>query len=250
MVNKYGSDWKSTGKYDGRYNSACVGEKWAGHTVADCSGMFSYWFSKLGGYMYHGSDTMFNKYTTVNGKLSAGKRTDGKALRPGTAVFTYNKKKNNYSHVGLYIGNGEVIEAANANKGVVKSKVSASSWTHWGELKGVQYDDSPVSKPTLQRGDKGAYVTLAQTELINKGYSCGKTGADGDFGANTEKAVKAFQTDHGLKATGVIDDSTWSALDGTEPAIKYTVEVYHLTDSQAKALMRQYPNSSKFEERG
>ena len=232
------------------------GARWIGKHVADCSGLFAWAFKKLGGYMYHGSDTMFRKYTTSSGKLSKGNRTDGQGLKPGTAVFTWKEKEGKYGHVGLYIGDGKVIEAKGTKEGVVKSNVTEDRWTHWGELKGVNYSDTPApapipeTKPTLRRGSKGKYVTLAQTELINKGYSCGSTGADGDFGKNTEAAVKAFQKDHGLTVDGVIGQNTWNALDGAEPAILYTVSVKGLTESQADALIKQYPGATKTAERG
>ena len=122
------------------------GSKWIGHHVADCSGLFSWAFAQLGGYMYHGSDTMFRKYTTASGKLKSGKRIDGKELLPGTAVFIWKEKDQKYGHVGLYIGNGWVIEAASTQSGVIKSKVSNSKWTHWGELKGVSYVKEPIPK--------------------------------------------------------------------------------------------------------
>jgi peptidoglycan hydrolase-like protein with peptidoglycan-binding domain len=38
-------------------------------------------------------------------------------------------------------------------------------------------------------------------------------GVDGDFGDNTEKAVKAFQEFKNLPVTGVVDAQTWEALD-------------------------------------
>lgn len=121
------------------------GQQWVGHHVADCSGLFAWAFKQLGGYMYHGSDTMFKKYTTANGTLKAGKRTDGGELLPGTAVFVYKADEKKYSHVGLFIGDGYVIEAASTSVGVVKTKVSNTKWTHWGELKGVSYGgDVPV----------------------------------------------------------------------------------------------------------
>ena len=117
------------------------GQKWVGHYVADCSGLFSWAFNKLGGYMYHGSNTMWNKYCTAQGKLSGGKRTDGKTLKPGTAVFVL-KGTSDRSHVGLYIGNGEVIEASSTQTGVIKSKITNSKWAEWGELKGVDYSSA------------------------------------------------------------------------------------------------------------
>lgn len=35
---------------------------------------------------------------------------------------------------------------------------------------------------------------------------------DGEFGPNTEKAVKAFQTEKGLSADGIVGAKTWAAL--------------------------------------
>ena len=122
------------------------GAQWVGHMVADCSGLFTWAFKQLGGTMYNGSDTMFRKYTTASGSLKAGKRTDGQELKPGTAVFVWKEADGKYGHVGLYIGNGYVIEAASTQKGVIKSKVSDKKWEYWGELKGVTYTVEPVPK--------------------------------------------------------------------------------------------------------
>ena len=152
LDNDYGYIWGQAGDKwtQAKQNAATreqtkkYGQKWVGHYVADCSGLFHWAFAKLGGYMYHGSDTMFRKYTTANGALKSGKRTDGLELKPGTAVFVYNETEKKYSHVGLYIGNGYVIEAASTQAGVIKTKVSNSKWEYWGELKGVSYSDEPV----------------------------------------------------------------------------------------------------------
>ena len=227
------------------------GSKWIRHYVADCSGLFSWAFKQLGGYMYHGSNTMYLKYCDNKGELNKGARTDGGILKPGTAVFVWNGKT--FSHVGLYIGDGTVIEAANTLAGVTTSKVSETKWSRWGELTGVTFDGQPdpgpETKPTLRKGDKGPYVTLAQTELIQRGYALPKYGADGDFGNETLAAVKAFQKDHGLTADGVIGQATWEALDGTEPEKHYTVTVPHLTLRQAEGLIAQYPDATKAEEK-
>ena len=172
-------------------------------------------------------------------------------------VCLFYPKKNEpakMEHTGFGLNN-ETIECSS---GVQHFTTRNKKWTHWGVpacCDGSVTPSDPV-KPTLRRGDKGAWVTLAQTELINQGYSCGSTGADGDFGKNTEAAVKRFQNDHKdengnpLKVDGVIGQSTWNALDGAEPAIKYTVTVPGLTATQADALIMQYPGSTKKEERG
>jgi len=69
MVNRYGTGWKnnSEAKDDRYYQAAVNGSRWVGHTVADCSGLFKWAFSKLGGTIYHGSNTIWNQYCTKKG---------------------------------------------------------------------------------------------------------------------------------------------------------------------------------------
>ncbi|MBP5248668.1 MAG: peptidoglycan-binding protein [Lachnospiraceae bacterium] len=235
------------------------GSKWIGHTVADCSGLFSWAFRKLGSTMYHGSDTMYRKWCTDHGEMKKGKRVDGRTLKPGTAVFVWNGKK--YSHVGLFVGGEKVIEAMGTIQGVTTSKVTASKWTHWGELKGVTYDgvqpapEPTPSLPTIKKGSKGEYVKKAQTILLKLGYDIGSYGIDSDFGKATEAAVKAFQKDHKLTSDGVIGAKTWEALEkaneqiSTTPVQKlYTVSIPHLDKTQATAIMNNYPGSTMKEE--
>ena len=141
-------------------NSIKYGPKWYGHWVTDCSGLFSYWFGQLGGKMYHGSHTMYNSWCVEKGQLKNGKRTDGKELKPGTAVFVWSEKKKRYSHVGLYIGGGWVIEAAGAKDGVCRSKITNSKWSHWGLLKGVEYNVKPEPVPEGYAEVTGTRVAL------------------------------------------------------------------------------------------
>lgn len=224
------------------------GSKWIGKTVADCSGLFSWAFKQLGGYMYHGSDTMYRKYCVNKGELQKGKRTDGATLKPGTAVFVWNGTK--YSHVGLYIGSGTVIEAMGTQKGVTTTKVTATKWTHWGELKGVDYgesrqdsDPAPTAEPvlpTLRKGSKGEYVQLLQTKLMMLGYDLGSYGVDGDFGTKTQAAVKAFQKDRGLSADGIVGAKTWAELEKPAEAAMYTVTIKGLTAEKADEIIGKY----------
>ena len=154
LKNKYGYIYGSAGELwteakqakATRETTVKYGKQWIGHHVADCSGLFTWAFAQLGGYMYHGSDTMFRKYTTATGQLKNGKRTDGNELKVGTAVFVWKEEDRKYGHVGLYIGNGYVIEAASTQSGVIKSKVSNKKWEYWGELRGVNYNSDPIPK--------------------------------------------------------------------------------------------------------
>ena len=66
----------------------------------------------------------------------------------------------------------------------------------------------------LKRGMSGADVKTLQAALIAYGYSCGAAGADGDFGAGTEAALKQFQTKYSLGADGIAGKGTWGKLLG------------------------------------
>ncbi len=67
------------------------------------------------------------------------------------------------------------------------------------------------ARPALARGADGVPVLLLQRLLAERGFSAGAI--DGDFGPNTEKALKAFQTHAGLAVTGRADEATWEALE-------------------------------------
>lgn len=78
---------------------------------------------------------------------------------------------------------------------------------------------TPVaSRPVLVYGDTGSCVIVAQSLLINKGYSVGSSGADGSFGPKTLAAVKLFQSQNGLVQDGSIGPLTWSKLAGATSA--------------------------------
>ena len=68
--------------------------------------------------------------------------------------------------------------------------------------------------PVLKKGSVGASVTALQILLMGYGYSCGKWGADGDFGSTTESALKAFQKEKGLSPKGQTGEEVWRMLLG------------------------------------
>lgn len=76
----------------------------------------------------------------------------------------------------------------------------------------------PKSKGAVQlllnKGDSGRHVKELQKDLIKAGY--GKYmepyGADGQYGNATEKAVREFQKDHGLKVDGIAGPKTLGKL--------------------------------------
>lgn len=57
-------------------------------------------------------------------------------------------------------------------------------------------------KGYLEKGDSGSEVKTMQTMLIACGYSCGASGADGDFGSGTDSGLRSFQKANGLTVDG------------------------------------------------
>ncbi len=68
----------------------------------------------------------------------------------------------------------------------------------------------------LRRGDYGTAVTAMQRALLAWDPTClPRYGADGDFGGETEAALRAFQKAKGLTVTGVYEEATRKALTTT-----------------------------------
>lgn len=236
---------------------SCSGCKWlpGGEKtrIFDCRG-FTYWvLLQVFEWQLMGAGATSQWNTESNWKQK-GLVADG--IPQDTLVCLFVAKGKTMEHTGFGY-NGETCECSS---GVQHFTTMKSKWTHWAIpacIDGQIPPPAPVpdQKPTLRRGSKGSYVTLAQTKLIQKGYDCGNFGADGEFGAATERAVRAFQKDHTdeagnpLTVDGVIGQKTWWALDQVEEPYKYTVTIPHLSKSQAEAVCRQYPDATMTEER-
>ena len=69
-----------------------------------------------------------------------------------------------------------------------------------------------INDPTLKKGDKGAKVKELQ-ELLNKRMpNVNAIKVDGDFGTETERAVKTKQYEYLLKRDGIAGRLTWKSL--------------------------------------
>lgn len=89
------------------------------------------------------SSAMFAKYDKNVGMMKAACSKVGSIINipeiPGLLVFM------GTHHVGIYIGNGLVIEAKGFNYGVVVSKLNDGVWDSWGKLSWITYE--PVATP-------------------------------------------------------------------------------------------------------
>jgi cell wall-associated NlpC family hydrolase len=94
---------------------------WAGSSPSgfDCSGFTMYVMNlALGVNIGH----------LVDGQFGAGVAVSAKALEPGDLVFFQNTYKAGLSHVGLYIGGGQMVHAGSERTGVVVSNIWDSYW--------------------------------------------------------------------------------------------------------------------------
>ena len=149
---------------------------------------------------------------------------------PGAAVF-WGSTASNIHHVGyLYKpvnaskpdGDWYIIEARGVMYGVVMTRLYErkpnfwgwmSKYFEYGEDTGISGTNLHLGMRTLRNGCSGFDVKELQTDLIRLGYSCGRWGADGDFGDATEIAVRAFQKDEGLEVDGIAGPKTIEALE-------------------------------------
>ena len=183
------------------------GSRWIGKRVWDCSGLI-YWIYRLYGMtITHGSNTMYKEFCSAKGKIKGGKKENGDPIKKGSAVFLYRSSDNNRHHVGVYIGDGQCVEAKGTINGVVMSDIS--HWHEWGELLGVDYSDETVvmdMAESIRPGSKGEAVRQLQKDLNKIGYNCGTV--DGIYGTKTLAAVREFQTYYGLTVDGIAGEKT------------------------------------------
>jgi hypothetical protein len=180
--------------------STCKGCRYEGKPSYDCRGLTRLAVKAATGKPLQGAGATSQWNDASNWDIKG----DIKAM-PDRPCIVFVAKGSTMNHTGVYIGNNQVIHASGHNSGVIMSPMPRS-WTHFAVPIGL-YDEGET-KLILKRGDKGNEVQRMQFLLSELGYSFPKYGTDGDFGAETEAAVLAFQQDHALPVTG-----TWSEHD-------------------------------------
>lgn len=206
-----------------RYNRDIV----EGRFCADCINLVKgyMWLDESTGRQSYASngcpdtnaDGMFNR-AKVKGEISTIPDVPGLIVR-----FT--------GHAGVYIGEGEVIEARGFAYGVVRTQLAKRPWTHWYQMPGLEYDiidnptdidgdkvdgdgGCPFDEPTelLKRNMRGTGVRWLQWHLAELDYDIGRSGIDGKFGDKTYEAVRTFQSVVGIEADGKVGDITRGML--------------------------------------
>jgi putative chitinase len=101
------------------------------------------------------------------------------------------------------------------------------------------------SQPSLRIGAQGAAVVDLQQRLRDAGFSPGPI--DGDFGPQTQAAVRRFQAANGLDVDGWVGPQTWRALQGqpsTEPPVPGTTPALDQATQAARAMVPGAPSKN------
>jgi len=69
-----------------------------------------------------------------------------------------------------------------------------------------------ITLPEITYGDESVWVKVMQTLLIDKGFSCGIYGPDGEYGVQTKIALYEFQKAAGLETNCICGSTTWKKL--------------------------------------
>ncbi|MBO5917365.1 MAG: peptidoglycan-binding protein [Oscillospiraceae bacterium] len=195
----------------------------AGKWCADCVGLIKSFFWSGG--VFEGPSKYASNHcpdVSANGMIALCPQTGPIKTMPDIPGIVVWKP----GHIGVHVGGGIVVEMKGFDYDCRRRDVSAGGWAKWGKLPAsmISYSDEdgcgdceipeePVGQRDLRNGDEGADVKQLQQNLIKLGYSCGKWGADGEFGDCTEQAVEAFQRAHGLAETGVYDAPTRAVME-------------------------------------
>lgn len=162
--------------------------------------------------------------------------SNGEGLQYGDVLL------NTASHTAMYIGNGKVVHARSSEGNTLSGDQSGneirtqSYWNYpWnfvlrygknfivqnqnnatvsGKDENLNQKSFSIELKELYNGCTGENVKALQNLLISNKCPVGIDGADGDFGRNTETAVKVYQSKNNLIPDGIAGKNTWERLLG------------------------------------
>ena len=141
-----------------------IKSNWMDKRTVDCIGLIkSYLWWNNGNIKYNPSEDK-NADMTYN---SAKEKGPINTIPEIPGVILYKK-----GHVGVYIGNGMVIEARGTTAGVIKSPLKgngSAGWTHWLKSPYISYESEPIKDKEKLPKDK-LKINLLGKNIVVDGY--------------------------------------------------------------------------------
>lgn len=138
-------------------------------------------------------------------------------LKGDIVLFDYNKN-GTPDHIGFVenvVNNKLTTIEGNKSKQVMRCTYDLNNTSIYGYCVPnytIYEESNETILPVLKKGSKSDFVKEIQEKLIAKGYNLSNYGADGNFGVETENAVKELQKDAGITIDGIIGNNTWNVL--------------------------------------
>jgi hypothetical protein len=193
------------GRLDG-----CAPCRYAGKSCYDCAQLVRRAFGAAGIHLPSGASTQWKAGNWAHqgllgreaiSQVCALYRAGGDPRRP-------------MRHTGISLGDGRVVDARSHRAGVLLSRIEDYPWTHYAIPRGMQAESLPAyPAPLMKRGSRGERVRALQTRLMALGLPLPRYGADGVFGRETARALRAFQHMAGIAPSGVACETTLKMLD-------------------------------------
>ena len=177
-----------------------------------------------------GSNTNAQIKNRAKGQIvheTEGYYPDESQLLPGDCLYFKGNTGHalDVGHVEMYIGNGQICGHGSGTGPKIKDmreycqSRADSRRRYFMAIRWVAEGEGPNSgaggalgERLLKKGCAGADVKEMQEQLLSLGYALPECGADGEFGAETQRAVQAFQRDHALLPDGEYGELTHAAL--------------------------------------
>lgn len=142
-----------------------------------------------------------------------------KNFKSGDILYYDWDKSGDADHVGIVEkSEGNSLTVIEGNNGsypddrVRRREINSKSSVIFGYARPDYSSENNISFPLLRNGDSGTAVKILQAFLTAYKYNIGNYGIDGEFGIDTESAVRQFQKNSEIEVDGIVGKDTWNKL--------------------------------------
>lgn len=190
---------KQSGLKDWYARHADAKAKGMGKQVFDCIGIDKYarWVQSDGSVPYDASTDLNEAMLFAKAKQDGMKNGKIATIPNVAGIMVWHT-----GHIGVYLGNGTVLEARGGDYGVVETSLPQRNFTDWFYNPFIDYAEETNN---MKSGDKNDTIKLWQAFLNTNGFSLV---VDGSFGPATAASTDIYKKSIGLNQDGTVDFET------------------------------------------